>query len=96
MIESLPHSPHCRQGTLYHRMTITSCICSKSGIFFTLVGSLASYAAHSSCFVYIMALLAQNNCVSVSGFNRAVCFHEDDFGMYGNSAFRLENQRAAL
>lgn len=51
---------------------------------------------HSSCFVYIMALLAQNNGASVSGVNRAVCFHEDAFGMYGNFGFRLENQRAAL
>ena len=46
MIETFPHSLQWRKVTLYHRMTIVSCILGKSGVFFILYWKgfcLASY-----------------------------------------------------
>lgn len=96
MIESLPHS-RTEDKRLYITESQSPRVFAVNQVSFS--PSLEAWPhmrVHSSCFVYIMALLAQNNCASVSGVNRAVCFHEDAFGMYGNFGFRLENQRAAL
>jgi hypothetical protein len=51
MIELFPHSLKQRKVSVYHRMRIVFCICSKSGVFFILCWKGFCLACYTAPFI---------------------------------------------